>query len=295
MSIISKSDDLQLLLAVVDSGGFSAAARLLDIPVATVSRAISRLEKRLAATLLNRTTRRIELTEEGQRFVSQVRQGLAQLELAEESLRSQQQRPQGKLRVDAVTPFILHQLVPLVAGFRQTYPDIQLELVANESIIDLIEQRADVAIRIGPLEDSNLHARFLGRSPLAIVASPDYLARRGVPEVEAALAEHSVLGFANAPHLNVWPLTTPWPVKPVVACNNGESIRQLCLAGEGVALLSRFMIADDLAQGRLVAVLDTQIQRPHPREQVQVVFYKNTTLSPRIRAFVDYISPRLTL
>ena len=295
MAIVSRTEDLEILLAVIDTGGFSAAARLLDIQVARVSRAVSRLESELGATLLNRTTRRVELTEDGQRFVAPVRDGLRQLESAEESLRAQLGRPSGRLRVDAATPFLLHQLVPLVPGFREAYPDIQLELIANEAIIDLIERRTDIAIRIGALDDSNLHARPLGRSPLHLVASPDYIANSGQPRSLDDLANHTLIGFAGAPHLNILPLSRPQPMQPQLTSSSGEAVRQLALAGQGIALLSNFMVREDIEQGRLVSVLGNTLQSPNRREQVQAVYYRSATLPPRIAAFLEFISERLRL
>ncbi len=295
MAIVSRTEDLEILLTVIDSGSLSAAARILDIQVAKVSRAVSRLEKELDSTLLNRTTRKLELTEEGRIFTEQVRNGLNQLAEAEENIRTLKGIPAGRLRVDAVTPFILHQLVPLVPGFRERYPQIELELVANENIIDLIERKTDLAVRIGALQDSNLHARFLGRSPLHIVASPSYLAQQGMPETPEALERHQIIGFADAPHLNRWPLTSQVPLHTSLSSSSGEAIRQLCLAGQGLALLSEFMICEDLANGRLIKVLDNHISTPNNRELVHAVYYRNTTLSSRITAFLDYITPRLKL
>ncbi len=295
MAIVSRTEDLEILLAVIDSGGFSAAARMLDIQVARVSRAVSRLEKELDCTLLNRTTRKLELTEEGRQFTEQVRQGLDRLAEAEENIRTLRGIPAGRLRVDAVTPFILHQLVPLVQGFRERYSQIELELVASENIIDLIERRTDLAIRIGILQDSSLHARFLGRSPLHVVASPDYLERHGAPSTPEALGRHQIIGFVDAPHLNRWPLSPPVTVTPDISSSGGETIRQLCLAGQGLALLSDFMIHDDLAHGRLVKILDHHMVTPNSREPVHAVYYRNTALSNRIAAFLDYIAPRLRL
>ncbi|WP_027311548.1 LysR family transcriptional regulator [Balneatrix alpica] len=295
MAIVSRIEDLQILLTVVDSGSLSLAAKVLDIQVAKVSRALSRLEQELDCTLLNRTTRKLELTEEGRVFINAVRGGLDQLAQAEEQLRLLKGTPTGRLRVDAATPFILHQLVPLVAGFRQCYPQIQLELVANENIIDLIERRTDLAIRIGALQDSNLHARLLGRSPLHLVAAPAYLERFGVPTSLGELAQHQLLGFSDAPHLNRWPLTAPFTFTPVLASSSGEALRQLCLAGHGVTLLSEFMIGDDLRCGRLVKILAESVRSPNDRELVHGVYYRNTALSSRIKAFLHYIAPRLQL
>ncbi|UTW14462.1 LysR family transcriptional regulator [Marinobacterium rhizophilum] len=293
--MISRTDDLEILLAVIDSGGFSAAARQLDLQVARVSRAVTRLENELDCTLLNRTTRRIELTEEGRLFIEAARAGLDRLAEAEDLLRTLKGTPSGRLRVDAATPFLLHQLVPLTGGFRASYPEVQLELMTSESIIDLIERRTDVAIRIGELSDSNLHARVLGRSPLHIVASPDYLKSAGIPATPAELQSHDLIGFAETPSLNRWPLAEPLEIQPSLCASSGETIRQLCLAGQGIALLSRFMIAEDLAQGRLITILEHEMVSPNRRERVQAVYYRNTALSSRISAYLDYIEPRLTL
>ncbi|MFG6160035.1 LysR substrate-binding domain-containing protein [Halomonas sp. 1390] len=295
----SRTEDLELLLAVVDSGGFSAAARLLDVPVAKVSRAVQRLERQLRTPLLNRTTRSVTLTTEGRAFVERIREGLAVLAKAEEQTRLSRERPSGPLRVDAATPFVLHQLVPLIGDFHEQYPGIELELAASDDIINLLEQRTDVAIRIGELANSTLHARHLGRSPLRVVASPHYLERFGVPTGPAALHEHRLLGFLNAENLNRWPLDglsqRGANISPRLRTTSGEVMRQLCLSGEGIACLSRFMIQDDLDKGRLISLMADRVISPHPREQIQAVYYRNTTLSARIGAFLDHIAPRLRL
>lgn len=293
--MISRSGDLELLLSVVDCGGFSPAAAQLGVPVAKVSRAIQRLEKKLGVTLLQRTTRRVSLTEEGAGFVGQVRLGLQQLEVAEEQLRLQMDTPVGRLRIDAATPFMLHQLIPLIGEFQQNYPGIKLELTTSEGIIDLLEKRTDVAIRIGKLEDSTLHATPLGRSRLNLVASPDYLAQRGTPETLEALSEHRLLGFIQPSRLNIWPVGEGLEINPDLSASSGEVLRQACLAGEGITCLSSFLVKQDIAAGRLQTVLADQLQSPHPREQIQAVYYRNTALSSRINAFVEFLKPRLQL
>ncbi|MCQ3829851.1 LysR family transcriptional regulator [Microbulbifer elongatus] len=295
MTIVSRTEDLEILLTVIDSGGFSAAARRLDIQVARVSRAVARLESELKTTLLNRTTRRIELTEECRRFVGSVRDGLQLLQTAEENLRAQQAQPSGRLRVDAATPFLLHQLVPLVPEFRAQYPEIQLELIANERIIDLLEHRTDLAIRIGPLESSNLHAKFLGRSPLHLVATPAYLKRAGTPQHTKDLAQHALIGFADAPHLNILPFKQPQPYQPQLLSSSGETVRQLALRDQGIALLSNFMVHEDLSSGRLVSLLDTALQSPNTREPVHAVYYRSGATPPRITAFLKFLEGRLRL
>ena len=295
MAIISKTDDLQILLAVFDSGSFSGAARLLDVPVAKITRAVQRLEQEHQSNFFNRTTRRVEPTEEGRLFVSAIRPGLQQLEQAEESLRLLKGAPAGKLRVDAVSPFIIHQLVPLMADFSRAYPQIKVELISNENIIDLIEKRADVAIRIGQLEDSNLHARLLGKSMLRLLASPGYVAEYGQPRKEEELRQHALLGFSDNSKLNDWPLASPVTIKPTMAASSGETLLHLCLAGNGIALLSDFMTRHLVEQGTLVEVLAGSVQSSIPRELVQAVYYRNTALSSRISAFLDFIEERLCL
>nr|WP_220342851.1 LysR family transcriptional regulator [Marinomonas pollencensis] len=291
----SKTEDLEILLAVADHGGFSAAANALDIQVAKVSRAISRLEQEHACSLFTRTTRKVTVTQEGEQFIRSIREAMKQIMGAEFALTEQKIRPSGRLRIDAASPFVLHQLVPLIKPFRIAYPDIELELVSNDSIIDLIEKRTDLAIRIGNLTDSGLYATLLGRSPLYLVASPDYLSQAGTPTHQEELIRHEIIGFSDIANLNKLPNTTPFNLPVTIKASSGETIRQLCLAGNGIALLSHFMIANDLASGRLVSLLPEIIQSPNPREQVQAVYYKHTKLSSRIEAFLQFITGKLNL
>lgn len=198
----STLDELQAFVTVVDSGSISAAAEQLEQTASGVSRALSRLEEKLDVTLMRRTTRRIEITEEGLIFLAQARKILASVEDAEEQMALRRQHPAGRLRVNAAAPFMLHSIVPLVAEFRQLYPDIQLELNSSDQIIDLLEQRTDIAIRIGPLRDSTLHARPLGSNRLRVLASPGYLQTHGEAKSVAALSQHSLLGFTQPDSLN---------------------------------------------------------------------------------------------
>lgn len=293
--MLTRSDDLAMLLAVIDSGGFSAAADTLNIQVARVSRAVSKIEKQLGVTILNRTTRRIELTDEGRTFVTSVRTGLLHIQQAEEDLITHGELPAGRLRIDAASPFVFHQLVPLIAPFNHAFPDIQVELTSNEGIVDLLEKRTDLAIRIGKLSDSTLHARALGKSPLYIVASPEYLAKRGIPKQSSELSQHQLIGFTGAKILNSWPITGGDNITPTLTASNGETVRQLALAGNGIACLSGFMVNNDMAAGRLVPVLEDQKQIKSEREQINAVFYKSSTVARRITAFIDFIKPKLSL
>lgn len=295
MTNISKTDDLIILLAVYDLGGFSAAAQTLNHPVAKVTRAIQRLEQRLDTNLFNRTTRKVEPTEECVDFVRQVREGMKHLERAEETLKLQKRVPSGWLRVDAASPFMRHQIVPLMAEFQQLYPLVKLELVSSDSFINLIEKRTDVAIRIGKLEDSNLHATKLGRSPMRLLASPSYLTAHGVPQSENDLQHHKLIGFSRSSSLNHWPLSEPLEINPSIATSSGETLLQLCLDGHGIALISNFMINKHLINGELVEVLPGVIDQNSPRHDVHAVFYRNTALSKRISVFIEFLKARLSL
>ena len=291
----AKTEDIEIFLTVVDTGSFTGAANLLNQQVAKVSRAVSRLEDTLQCTLLNRTTRRLELTEEGHVFIIYARESLNTLYTGEEAIKLLKQAPSGHLRIDAASPFVLHQLTPLVGEFVQQYPHITLDLTSHDNVIDLLEHKTDLAIRIGDLKDSNLHARLLGKSQLRLVASPEYLYQHDEVAHINDLSTHKLIGFNDASKLNSWPLKTPVKLNFHMTGSSGETLRQLCLNHQGIALLSHFMIGDDLKSGRLVEVLPEAIVTPNNRESIQAVYYKNSAVSSRILAFLDFIQPRLTL
>ena len=289
-------DELLAFVSVVNSGSISAAAEQLMQTASGVSRALSRLEEKLDVTLLRRTTRRLELTEEGQAFLAQARKILDAVESAEEQMKMRRQKPAGRLRVNAAAPFMLHAVVPLVAGFRAQYPQIQLELHSSDQIIDLLEQRTDIAIRIGPLRDSTLHARPLGSNRLRILASPAYLKAHGTPKSVEELSGHSLLGFTQPDSLNQWPLChalgDTYSITPSLSASSGETLRQLALAGAGIVCLADFMTAADRASGELVQLLlrDTV----EVRQPIHAVYYRNTALASRITCFLDYLADQLT-
>ena len=288
-------DELLAFSTVVASGSISAAAQQLGQTASGISRALSRLEEKLDVTLLRRTTRRLELTEEGQAFLVQARRILDSVEEAEEQMRVRRQTPAGRLRINAAAPFMLHAVVPLVKGFRERYPNIELELHSSDEIIDLIEQRTDVAIRIGPLRDSTLHARPLGSNRLRVLASPAYLETHGVPASVEALKEHSLLGFTQPESLNQWPLRHPLGdrliIEPSLQASSGETLRQLALADAGIVCLADFMTHRDRAAGDLVQILTAHTVEV--RQPIHAVYYRNTALTSRITCFLDYLSSQL--
>ncbi|WP_175718360.1 LysR family transcriptional regulator [Burkholderia anthina] len=284
-------DELQAFAAVVDTGSITAAAQQLDLTVSAASRTLARLEEKLKTTLLRRTTRRLELTEEGRAFLQNARAIIESVENAEEQMLARRETPSGRLRVDAATPFMLHVIVPLVRGYRERFPKVDLELNSNEGIIDLLERRTDVAIRIGRLKDSTLHSRRIGNSRLRILASPAYLEAHGQPRKVEDLGQHTLLGFTQPESLNVWPILgadgEPSRIEPGIWSSSGETLRQLALEGAGVVCLSDFMTAQDREAGRLVQVLARQtldVEQP-----INAVYYRNTAISSRIASFVDYM------
>lgn len=285
-------DELLTFVMVVDTGSITAAAERLGQTVSGISRALRRLESKLDTTLLRRTTRRLELTEEGRFFLDRARQILAAVDDAEDEMSSRRQKPAGRLRVNAASPFMLHVIVPLVGGFRARFPDIELELNTSDQIIDLLEQRTDVAIRIGALRDSTLHARPLGLSRLRILASPAYLKTHGTPKHVRDLARHNLIGFSQTETLNDWPLRhsqgDTLRITPGLYASSGETIRQLVLAGQGIACLADFMTASDQADGALVPLLPKDTV--DVRQPIHAVYYRNTQLAARIRCFLDFVA-----
>ncbi|MFM0669774.1 LysR substrate-binding domain-containing protein [Paraburkholderia sediminicola] len=284
-------DELQAFSAVVDTGSMTTAARHLNLTVSAVSRLLGRLEEKLKTTLLRRNTRKLELTEEGRVFLQHARAIIDSVENAEELMVAQREMPSGRLRIDAAAPFMLHVIVPLVQGYRERYPHVTLELNTNDRIIDLLESRTDVAIRIARLKDSTLHSRLVGNSRMRILASRGYLEKHGQPRNAEELGKHVLLGFNQPESLNVWPLCgadgEPYRIEPAAYSSSGETLRQLALQGVGIVCLSDFMTAQDRESGRLVQILTRQTS--DVRQTIHAVYYRNTALSSRIASFVDYL------
>ncbi len=290
--------DVEALIAfaaVIDTGSFSAAAERLGQTPSGVSRTISRLEEHLGMTLMHRTTRRLQLTEEGSWLLGRARSLLADLANTELEAAARRSQPSGLVRVNAATPALDHLLAPLLPDFLEAYPLVQLELVSGETYVDLIEERADLAIRIGALPDSTLNARRLGASHIRVLAAPAYLEKHGAPATVDDLKTHRTLGFTAPASLNTWPLRHAggegWTVTPSVVASSGETVRHLALSGTGIASLSDFLTRADVEAGRLVPVLEDALL--HWTQPVWAVFYKQGALAPRVAALVDFLARRL--
>ena len=246
-------------------------------------------------SLITRTTRRQELTEEGRRLLTRSRQIIASLEETEAEIGASLSQPSGPLRINAATPVLNHLIAPHIAGFMQTYPLIKLEIIGAEAIIDLIEERVDVAIRAGALTDSTLNARLISENQLRLVASSSYIRQHGMPKTVEALRKHALIGFSHVPSLNLWPLQdgnhAGWPVEATLEASNGETIRHLVLNDVGIACLSEFLVREDVKRGDMQYVLAEQTL---PWMQpIWAVFYKQGALAPRIACFVDYLAKAL--
>ncbi|ELY4777988.1 LysR family transcriptional regulator [Cronobacter turicensis] len=291
----ASSDELIIFVAVVESGSFSRAAEQLNLANSAVSRAVKKLEMKLGVSLLNRTTRQLSLTEEGERYFRRVQQVLQEMASAETELMESRQTPRGLLRIDAATPVILHLLLPMIKPFRERYPEVTLSLVSSETFINLIERKVDVAIRAGTLTDSSLRARPLFISYRKIVASPGYLARHGVPETICDLKEHICLGFTEPVSLNTWPVACEdgqlLEITPGMTSNSGETLKQLCLTGNGIACLSDYMIDKEIKRGDVVELLAAYLL---PVEMpFSAVYYSDRAVSTRIRTFIDFLSEQI--
>jgi len=290
----STIEELQAFVTIVDNGSIIRAAERLGQTTSGISRALQRLENKLNVTLLERTTRKLKLTQEGQLFLEKSRKILNDLAEAEDALLKSDIDTAGLIRVDSATPFVLHVIVPLIQEFMQQYPNIEIELNNHDQVIDLLEHKTDVAIRFGELQDSSLHARLLCRSRLYIVASPDYLQQKGVPRSVEDLSQHTLLGFSHPTHLNTWPIQLNdrhITVEPKIKASNGETIRQLALHGVGITCLSRFLVQEDLQAGRLQALFEDQIELQY--QNIHAVYYRQEHLPKRVHLFIEFLATKL--
>ncbi|MCK9687033.1 LysR family transcriptional regulator [Scleromatobacter humisilvae] len=289
---VNRSGEMEVFVRVVELGGLSAAARALAMTPSAVSKLVGRLEARLGVRLFNRSTRQLQLTAEGSVFYERSVRVLADLAEAERGAAAND-APRGRLSVNANVPFGEAALLPLVPAFLERYPEITLDIVLTDEVIDLIEHRTDVAVRAGPLKSSSLVARKLGATRKSIVASPDYLARHGVPKKPADLARHNCLGFNRTRTLNGWPVLAAGKQVMLPAVGNtqvsdGASLQRLAVAGVGLARLARFHCRDDIAAGRLVPVLEKF--NPGDLEEIHAVFLGHGGYLPaRVRAFLDFL------
>ncbi len=291
----NRSGEMQVFARVVDLGGFSAAARALRMTPSAVSKLVARLEGRLGARLVNRSTRTLQLTAEGCAFYERAVRILADIDEAERAAASGE-RPVGRIRINTSASYGVHVLAPLMAEFLADHPQITLDIVHTDQVVDLLADRTDVAVRAGPMRSSSLLARGLGDTRMRIVAAPAYLERRGVPAGAADLERHDRLCFGYARASEGWPLLeggmrVTIPVAGPIQASEGEALRHLALGGAGLARLAEFTVRADIAAGRLVPVLDAQ--NPGDREAFHAVHVgQGGPLPARVRALLDFLAVR---
>ncbi len=291
-------NEMQVFARVVDAGGFSSAARSLNLSPSAVSKQITRLEDRLGVRLLTRTTRRLNLTEEGDAFYHRVKRILAEIDEAEQAVSLSKTTPRGHLRVTCGVAFGETQLTPILPEFLDRFPEVTLEVMLSDGIVDLVEEGVDVAIRQGKLSNSAMVARKLAENRRRICAAPSFIEKFGMPEVPDDLHHFNCLGFAGHPYLNEWPFRMPDGRKTNIRisgnllANNGETIYDLLLAGLGIARAAEFLVGEDLKAGRLVEVLPDFLE--DELSPVHAVYPDPRHLSPKTRAFIDYLVEKFT-
>ena len=292
-----RARELEVFVAVAATGSFSGAGRSLALTPSAVSRTLDRIEARLGARLLLRTTRALTLTAEGNTYLAAARRILADLDEAEQAI-ADQGAPRGRIRVSAAVSHGRACIVPLLGEFTRRYPQILIDINLSDATVDIAAGQADVAIRAGPLADSPLMARRLAENGRSIVASPAYLARHGEPQTPEDLLGHNCLNFNFRRAEPVWPFRqdgTDYTLKVggAIEANSGETLLQLALDGVGIARVGDFGIGEAVAQGRLVPLL--QAFNPGDKEVYHAVFVGGANMPARVRVFVNYLVERLSL
>jgi DNA-binding transcriptional LysR family regulator len=295
---VNRSGEMEAFVQVVERDGFSAAARALVMTPSAVSKLVARLEARLGVQLVHRSTRKLQLTPEGRQFYERSVRVLADLDEAERCA-APGAAPRGRVSINTSVSFGHHVLVPMLSDLLEQHPQLTIDLSLTDRVVDLKDERADIAIRWGQLPPSDLIARRLGETRQAIVASPAYLARHGTPRTPHELESHNRLGWSYRRVVADWPLVVEGrvialPVSGTVRVGDGETLRQLVLAGIGLARLSLYHVHDDLIAGRLVPVLEDF--NPRELQPIHAVYLgKAGRLPARVRAVLDYLAAQLSV
>lgn len=285
---------MQTYARIVELGSFAAAADKMGQARSVVTRQIAYLEEKYGVRLLNRTTRKLSMTDAGRAFYDRVRPILAEVADLELSLQAEGQAPSGRLRISAPVSFGILHLGPAIAEYLLRYPDVVIDLDLNDRVVDLVEDGYDVAVRIGPLQDSSLVARPLAPQQLLVCAAPAYLERHGAPQVPEDLKQHRCLHYAYASTGNEWHfekdgITHLVRVNAALRANNGDVLRTAALAGHGVILQPEFLVGEDVRAGRLVALLQDY---GHTPISMYAVYPHRRFLSPKVRSFVEHLEER---
>ena len=289
--------DIAVFVKVIEQGSFTAAAEHLELSKAAVSKYVGRLESRLGARLLNRTTRRLTLTEAGESLYARASAAIADLAAAESQVLELTGAPRGRLRVTAPAHFGEVFLAPLFARFRQRYPDVELDLDLDNRIVDLVAEGFDVGIRITTLASGSMVARRLADIRMVTVGSPDYFTRNGAPEEPADLRRHECLGYSLDRTPSEWRYRSGLHrmigvrVHGGFRCNNDGALKRAALDGLGILRFPEIFVAQELREGKLIAVLqEFEMQKV----TLSAVFPTRENLAPKVRVFVDFLAEQFT-
>ncbi|WLI90746.1 LysR family transcriptional regulator [Massilia sp. R2A-15] len=282
---------MRMYVAVVDGGSFAAAADKLDISRAMVSKQIQKLEEHLGTRLMNRTTRRLSLTETGRAFYERSVQIVSDVEEAEQIAGQLTRMPQGVLRVTIPLSYGQHRLAAIIGDYTQAYPQVQLDISLSDRKVDLIDEGFDLAIRIGAMPQSELIARKIGGVRSIVCAAPSYIDSHGAPQTPAGLTAHACLGYTLTGTGTEWRLEGPAgtvavPISGPIKADNGDIIRLAALRGAGIVFQPQFIIGDDIDAGRLVRVLP---EWQSAELGVYAVYPSRKHLSAKVRTFVDFL------
>lgn len=293
---MDRFSEMQIYVSVVESGSISTAADRLGLAKSAVSRRLAELEARLGVSLIQRTTRRLNLTDSGRAYYDRCIVILADVDEAEAAVSQGHQALKGRLKVALPNAFGLLHLAPLIQAFMTQHPEVRFELDFNDRQIDLMQEGFDLAIRIATLPDSSLIARRLAPIRQAVCASPDYLARHGTPQSAAELVHHVCLAYTNLRDPSLWSFRSPdgqsgsvrVPVR--LAASSGDFLIRAAIAGEGLILHPTFYLHEALRAGSLVPIL---ADHGWPEGSAYAVYPPTRHLSSRVRAFIDFLAERL--
>ncbi|HEV7323205.1 MAG TPA: LysR family transcriptional regulator [Ensifer sp.] len=292
---VNRSGEMAVFAKVVELGGFSAAARVSCMTPSAVSKLVQRLEERLGVRLVNRSTRRLQLTAEGCAFYERAVRILADIDEAERAAGAGE-TPEGRVRLNVSASYAAHVLMPVLPEFLSAFPSVSLDILQTDTVVDLMAERADIAVRAGPLKSSSLIARKLGTTSKTIVGAPAYLDRFGMPKDLQALEILNRLSHSYARAVDGWPILldgAPMTLAPTerVRVSDGEGLRQLALAGVGLARLPTFTISEDIRFGRLLPVAEHL--NPGDTEAFHAVFHgPGGALPARVRVVLDFLATR---
>lgn len=293
---MERLSDIAVFVQVVDSGSFTAAAERLGLSKAVVSKYVTRLEDHLGARLLNRTTRRLSLTEVGRTFYTRSQVGLQEIEEAEAEVSRLQGAPRGTLRLNVPMSFGILHIAPAIPEFLACYPDLAVDMNLDDRQIDLVEEGYDLAIRIAELPDSSLVARRLAPCRHVVCGAPGYFQRHGVPRTPRELGDHNAITYQYQSSAREWHFLAPdggtlrVPISGTIQMNNSLALREALLHEAGITLTPTFVVGADIQAGRLQAVLSDYKTL---ELSIYAIYPQHRHLSPKVRAFIDFIAERL--